>query len=275
MPNYTRLEAELLTSEQGELIASSRAEALRALPDEELYQAIARLKTAIDEAGPAGTPDTPTAADLLNTALRRLHTERRRRKLPVQPADAAGAAVSPKAKTSRAAKTTTPDAPASTAKRPPAQPTRKLSGRSKAEPRKTDLRTASRRVAKTKAPASEVEPQTATAAPIAAVQSPASDAKEATKTATKAKRKSEKETAKIAKEAEKATRKAEKKAAKEAEKAAKEAEKAANKAEKKALKAAKEAEKVARKAEKKVAKATEAGIPAKEKGAGKKKKTKG
>ncbi|MCS5603373.1 MAG: hypothetical protein NZ734_14395, partial [Paracoccus sp.] len=86
MPNYTKLEKEILTPGQVALVAASRAPAIGALKDAALYRAIAEIEAEMTGASGPVTEGRPGAADLLATALRRLHLERRKRKLPLAPA---------------------------------------------------------------------------------------------------------------------------------------------------------------------------------------------
>ncbi|MBK4217735.1 hypothetical protein JJJ17_17520 [Paracoccus caeni] len=249
MPNYSKLEQQLLNADQLALTADSRQPALGNLDEAGLFSLISRLQSAVAEAGPVGADGQKLAADILTAALRRAHGERRKRGLkPVATATE---------------KTGTPAAKPA-AKRKPASPARKPAGRSKAETRKPDLRTGSRRVAKAVKPATAVsetvatqpkpasaaetakpkpaprKPKAAQPAPVAAPAPVTTVSAEDEKARKKAVRKAAKKAANVAeKEARKAVRKAEKEAVKAARKAAK--------------KAAKAADKVARKAERQAA----------------------
>lgn len=242
MPNYSRLEKEILTPPQVALLATSRAPAIGALKDAALYRAIKELEAEIAQAGDKSDGGEVSAADLLITGLKRLHAERRKRKLPVDPAAATAGPAAQKA--------------ASATRRAPASPARKPAGRAKSEARKPDQRTGSHRVATKKklAAAMPVAPAPAdvatSATPALAASQPVLDAKELRKEARKAARKAERKAARQAeKAAEKDARKAERKAARQAERDAKQAEK----------QAAREAKKATRKAERAAAKA-KAGI---------------
>lgn len=216
MPNYLKLEQELLSTAHRDLAEKSRQPAIGALTDAALLKLIADLDKARAGAGASGTDGKVTAADLFANALRRAATERRRRGLsPAASADAATGSA-PKA----AAK---PAAPRR-GRKPAA---RQATARKTTDTRKTDLRTGSRRVVKSAKPL-----------PVTPPQKPAQDASAKPETAPKPA--IDKTARKAAKETEKAARKAEKQALKAAEKARK--------------KAVKEAEKAARKMEKALAK---------------------
>jgi hypothetical protein len=234
MPNYSKLEQELLSAEQRALTENSRGTALGQMDDGGLSGLIADLEAALGQAGPRGENGQVTAADLLTNAARRAKAERRRRKTASQ--DAGG-----KPAEDLAAK---PKPPAKSAKRKPASPARKPAGREKAEHRKADLRTGSRRVAKAgakpAAPAhSDPAPQAAAmavtvkpVAPVVPVPPPLTvDAAVPPKSKDKAVRKAAKEAEKVAR---KAARKAEKDAVKAAEKAERKAARQATKAARKA-----------------------------------------
>lgn len=242
MPNYTKLEEQLLGPAERELTTQSRAPVLGTLDDAAIYQLIAGLAAAqATSTTPAGT-EGRSGADLLAAALRRVHAERRKRGLKPQ-ADAATKGVS-----KAAAK------PAGAAKRVPASPARKPAGRAKAEARKNDVRTGSRLVSKLRAKTDDAAEASVAAAKLV-VASPLAEAAAPANADDVSRRKLVKGAARKA--AIKATKAAEKDARKIARKAAKDAEKAAEKAARKAAKkAVKDADKAARKAEK-------AGSPAK------------
>jgi hypothetical protein len=128
MPNYSKLEQELLSAEQRALTENSRGPALGQMDDPGLSGLIADLEAALGQAGPRGENGQETAANLLVNAARRAKAERRRRKAAPQDAGskpAEGIAAKPKP-------------PAKSAKRKPASPARKPAGREKAEHRKAE-----------------------------------------------------------------------------------------------------------------------------------------
>lgn len=308
MPNYARLERDMLTPDQQRLIGDSRGQGLRGMDDAALASLMTEIEAAMADAsdavarpetgdgtengngteGPEGTdPENEAAANggetgvsprgLLSLALKRVQREHDRR-AKAGPAggmpddqpepgqsdgDEADKDAPPEDQASDAADTGTgadtddadqpaagPAALAATkpkaVRRAPAQPARKPAGRKKAEPRKPDLRTGSRRVAKAKPVADgapKAEPAVA-AASVPAAPAPAPAPAPAVPADDKPSGKAGK---KAAKEAEKSARKAGKKAEKAAKKAAKDLQKAEKAARK-------DADKAARKAERKAAK---------------------
>jgi hypothetical protein len=237
MPNYSKLEQDLLSNRLAKLVRASRAPELAALDDAALYRTITEIKAEAGKTTAASQGAAPGLFEILQAASRRLTTERRKRKLPAEPA-----AVTPPPPPA-------PKAATKAGKRAPASPARKPAGRKKSETRKADLRTGSRRIAKGKIPA-------AIAAPVAVVSG--------AETLPSAMDLADTETAAVALDTgiDKARQKALKKAAKEAEKAArksrKAAEKAAKQAQKDAQKSARKAEKAARKLDEKAATLTKA-----------------
>lgn len=236
MPNYARQEQDLLTETERALSGNSRQPALGALDDAALMGLIAALETARGTASEQMAAGGLSAAGLLDNALKRAHAERRKRKLntdgsPREAAAATGTAAKP-------------------AKRAPAGSRRVPSDRKTADPRKSDLRTGSRRVKKAPAAPRAVEqaegnavPAPEAPAPVPAAAEAAASAPESAKQARKTRRQAEKAAAKAAeKEARKAARKAEKEAEKAARKAAKKA----------ARKAANDADRALRKQEEKL-----------------------
>lgn len=246
MPNYTKLEEQLLGAAERDLTTQSRQPELGALDDGGVYRLIADLTTAQAAADAAPKADGRSAADILAAALRRAHAERRKRGLKPKAADADKPVAKAAAKPALIGKPAVPRAPAS--------PARKPAGRAKAEARKNDLRTGSHRVTKRRAKADAATDAT----PTPSVVAPAATAQVAEPAPVAGKEPSTKKLAKQAalKAAAKAAKAAEKDARKIARKVAKDAEKAARKAAKKAVKDAdKAAKKAARKAEKASAKA--------------------
>ncbi|WP_374301542.1 hypothetical protein, partial [Paracoccus sp. (in: a-proteobacteria)] len=175
MPNYTKLEQELLTAEQRALTDISRGAALGGLDDTALATLIADLESAVASAAPVGEDGQVSARELLSAALRRANAQQRKRK---QAPQAAAADTAP----------ARPAAAAKAAKRAPASPARKPAGREKAETRKPDLRTGLRRVAKagTKSAAAKATPAEAEAK-LAAEPKPAAKAAPTPKAAAKPK----------------------------------------------------------------------------------------
>lgn len=253
MPNYTKLEQDMLTAEQRRLTDNSRGAALAALDDQSLLALIADLEDAARMAGPAGKDGQVSQRTLLSAALRRATAQRRKRKLA--PPAVSSVASDPARPAGSAA--SRPAAAPKPARRAPASPARKPVGREKAEVRKPDLRTGSRRIAKAKPDKAETisptdpkapakpraaKPRIATgtsgtrpANPLGDTSKAAAPATSDARTVSKAERKAAKE---AEKEVRKATRKAERKAAKLAEKTARQADKAARKAAEKAARKA-------------------------------------
>lgn len=245
MPNYSKIEQDMLDPEQLELIRQSRPPALGQLDDAALYALLERLRAERDAAGPVPATDGPGPADVMRAAHRRVDTERRRRGL------SADAVPETEPAAIRPAAPLTPKITAATTTRRKAATTRKPAGRKTSEARKTDLRTEPHRVKKPQAAPVAAEPPVHDHLYVTRDNSMTST--DAEKAARKAARKAEKETAKTAdKAAEKAAAKAAAKAERQAAKAAeKDARRAARKAEKDAQKEAAKAErKAARKAEK-------------------------
>lgn len=294
MPNYAKIEIDLLSADQQALCAATRRPAINALTDDALLVLLDNLATALAGAGPLGEDAGPvTPADLIVAAQRRAIAERRRRGIRV-PGGRAPRAAKAKEAAVPAAKEPIKKVPAGSS-RPARVTTRKPAGRKTAETRKTDLRTGlradTRRGAKAASKPAAVEkittddvarktadatvaavktkPAAAKPAPVkkpkpAATQADVTPVDSADADARKARKKAAKQ----------AARKAAKVAEKEAKQAARKAEKAAIRTARKAAKqAAKEAEKAARKAEAKAARkaAKAAGEPAPKK-AGKKPK---
>lgn len=138
MPNYVKLEQELLSASDLKLARTSRRPAVEELTADELQQLILDLETARDAAGDAGSEGQLSNADLLGAALRRAHQERRNRGMKTARQVAIPAASGPAA-------------PAAAKKRAPRETVsgrRKPAGRKTADTRKADLRTGSRRVVK-------------------------------------------------------------------------------------------------------------------------------
>lgn len=243
MPNYVKREQETLSDAQLHLAEQSRQPQLGALDDSALLALIAALREAR-----LAAQTSERAGEMLNAALRRANTERRKRGLPTTSAAASRSeAARPVAGPAMVAVSGKP----ATARRKPATLPRTPAGRKPAEARKTDLRTEPHRVPKRRAkPAPDPEPSTPD--PVTRPAVIAED--KAQKAAKQSGRKAEKVVKTAAeKETAKAARKAQKKAAKQAEK---KAAKAARQAEKDA---AKEARRAARKAEKQAEKAPAGG----------------
>lgn len=232
MPNYAAREKELLDEAEQALADSSRRPLLDMLDDAGLLALIAALGAARDKAATAAGPDGLSAADLLATARRRAEAERRKRKLRPDGTVLPGKTVMAALAAPRPAK----DAKPAPVKRASAGARRTPPDRKSADPRKTDLRTGSRRIKKASpevsaavaAPAEPapkfLTPLPVTAPPGLTKDRPAED-KQAAKDARKAARKAEKQAEKqAARAAEKAARKAARKAAKDAERALRKAE---------------------------------------------------
>lgn len=222
MPNHSKLEHDLLSPAQLKLTQASRRPQVSALTDSQLLRLIEDLRRARDEAGAPGQDGARTARDLLDTALTRAGAERRRRGLPAGRSLSAAAKGAPR-----------PALAPSASPRPTVA--RKPASRKPAKPRKSDLRTGSRRIAK------PAKPQPAQ--PLAATPKTASDAERQPPAATD-------DGAPLDSDAE---AKAARKAAKAARKALKQARKAAKKAEKAARKATEKAERLAARQERKAA----------------------
>ncbi|MCF3973767.1 hypothetical protein [Paracoccus salsus] len=233
MPNHARREKELLTAAQRALSEATRRPGIAQIDDAALMKLIAGLRRAGETASRAASEDGLSQASLIETALKRAHAERRRRKLSM----ASVPAEKPADKRAPAA--------AKTARRASAGSRRTPADRKTAEARKTDLRTGPHRVRKTKPEAAASEPDL-TLAPAATgddtALKPAISSPKPADPDEKARRKAVR----------KAAKKAQKDAEKEARKAARKAEKEAVRAARKVAKlAAREAEKALRKAERK------------------------
>ena len=241
MPNHSSREKDILTGPQQELADASRRPRIGTLDDDALIRLIASLEEAVTLASTEAQADGLSQAGLLTTAIRRAHSERRRRKLDHESAtrQAKGAPVAaPAAK------------PAKAARRVPAVTRRVPSDRKTAETRKSDQRTGLRRVKK-----AGTKPEDTPSPPAVADTASQSDAPVQTGDEAKARRKAVK----------KAARQAEKAAEKEARKAARKAEKEAIRAARKAARlAAKEAERALRKAERKAQRKGDGDAPAKD-----------
>jgi hypothetical protein len=270
MPNYSKLEKDLLDDRLSTLIAATRAPQISAQDDAGLHRLLAEIEAEMGRHSPATDAAQPGLYEILLAASRRVIAERRKRSRPAKPA-AAKAAAPAKAETEaetapaaaklpKATTTKTPAAKSAAAKpgkRAPASPTRKPAGRGKSETRKTDLRTGSRRITKAKVPAAAALPVPADEITLPEAVLPAADLdviadiaaspdmvqekalKKAGKDAEKAERKARKAADKAAKQALKDAAKAERKAAKQARKAERKLEEATAKAAKAAKKAAK------------------------------------
>lgn len=221
MPNYVKLEEDLLSRPEHALAAASRRPAIEALDDTALVKLISDLEVARDAAGAPGAGEGVSRADLLAAALRRAHNERRKRGMKPAGRPAATGTGSTSTPAGAGAKKRAPRA---------ANPTRRKSaGRKSAEARKTDQRTGSRRVAKApakpaiaRAEAARIVETPGTEPPAPAAETEQLVAAEA-KAMRKAAKEAERAARKAAKEADRAAKKAERKATKDAEKAARKA----------------------------------------------------
>ncbi|MFN4129707.1 MAG: hypothetical protein ACK4GC_07810 [Paracoccaceae bacterium] len=257
MPNYSKIEQDVLGPKQLELADQSRHPALAELDDAGIYDLLDRLRAERDAAETSASAGDPGPAEMMRAAIRRVEAERRKRGLrasrgaakPTQPSAPATTKPTEKPTAKPVAK---PKVSVAVSTRRKAASARKPAGRKPAEARKTDLRTEPHRIRKphaAKAISAAAPPQTIVDAPdndhLHVTRDSTMTSKDAEKAAKQAARKAEKEAAKVA---EKAAAKAERLATKEAEK---EARRAARKAEKDAEKEAAKAERrAARKAEK-------------------------